>query len=193
MTHSENPLHALEQALAELGPQMQRAVPEQYAKARKLVAAMRAGESRLPEVRALSLELLRWQLGLQRAEFERQRQGLAVLLARGEPSAVAADQALAAALELLDRSLAATRTPDRAPSAAELGRVKALAADFETRAVEAAIAASNSTAGVTLRPLAKQPSVNGVSLRPVAPASPPRAPLAAFKLRPGAARPPVGR
>jgi hypothetical protein len=188
MTTAASALHALEACLAELGPQMKAAVPQQHAKAQQLVSALRAGESRVDEVRRLSLELMQWQAGLQKAAFELQLAALAPLIERRDPAALASEKALRASIALLTRSLELTKDPTRQRPASEQAAFAKLAQEAERTSLAAGEAILRSASPIALRPVVKQPrSSQGVTLRPVQPpsAKDPQ-PLAAFKLRPGA-------
>ncbi len=188
MTTTASALHALEACLAELGPQMKASVPQQHAKAERLVAALRAGESRIDDVRRLSLELMQWQVGLQKATLETQLAALAPLIAKRDPAGLASEKALRASITLLARSLELTKDPNRQRPASEQAAFAKLAKEAELTSIAAGQAIARSTTPLVLRPVVKQPmSSQGVTLRPVQPPSA-RAPqpLAAFKLRPGA-------
>lgn len=178
-------LKSLEAALNDIGPALKQAEPAQYAKAQQLVVALKAGTSRLAEVQALSIDLMKWQLRLQKTRYERQLTALAPLIGQGNPAALASEKALKGAITLLEQALTIAADPARQRSAAEVSSFEKLAKTLEETAASAESAIRRSAAAVRLQPVHAQPTTSsGVTLGVVTPRR--KETLAAFKLRPGA-------
>lgn len=185
----QSALADLEKSFAEIGVELKTVDPEQHARLAETIEVLRSGKGDLDQVKPLIGELLKWQLGLQKASFEEQLVQLAPAIAQQIPAALEAQKALKAASQLISDALDVSLT--RRPSSATIARLQASADEVETAATRAGRAIERSTIGVTMTPVLKQPvSASGVRLKPVEPAREKSdQPLEAFKLRPGALPP----
>lgn len=167
MATHEATLAAVEAQLAELGDAFAREAPEQYAKLRRVLEALRAGEASDAEVQGLALELFRWQVGLHRQGYSRELEPIArAAKETGSPVLLKAREALVDVLDVLARM---ERLDFPAPPAA-LHEVEQAIARAGQALEAAAAAAPASTAGIPMRPVAGPiVSSTGVPLKAVEP------------------------
>ncbi len=182
-------LAELERSFEQIGPELEAVDPEQHARMAETIRVLRSGKGDLEQVKPLVAELLKWQLGLQKASFAEQLEQLAPAIAQKVPAALEAEKALKAAIQLVTQALDASLT--ERPSPAAIARLEASAGDVERAAASARAALERATIGVPMKPVLKQPvSASGVRLKPVEPARPKaEQPLETFKVRPGALPP----
>lgn len=191
MSTPQAALQELEASFAEIGPQLKADAPDQHARMLKMIKALKAGKAGSAEVKDLVLELARWQLGLQKEAFEDQLAQFAPAIAKRVPAALESEKALKAVIRVLEESIKAA--DGKAPSPKVVAGIEKAAIDAQRAVERAEKALSQSTLGVPMKPVLKQPvSASGVRLKPVEPARPQDAkpaPLESFKLRPGTVPP----
>ena len=164
---------SVEAAFREISSALRAEAPKDYARVVELLRELKSGKASGAELKRLTLDVLRWQLQLQRKDVEAQRTRFAPHVQAKVPAALEADAALAALLALFDQAIAQTRgkvqeTPMTTAQRAALDKATEAARAAVERA-EQAIA--RSTLGIPMVTLKEQPvSKSGVRLAPVEPA-----------------------
>lgn len=137
-------LTGLEKVVKESGSFLRVSQPALFVRLMQTTDAVRLGKASIADVQALSLELSRWQLTVQRAAFAEQLASLHGFTLQGLPWALDTASALEALIHLLDRALAQTR-PDATPAtpeAAEMMRRLGQAATAKLERAQKAIKAA---------------------------------------------------
>lgn len=172
VTTPQEALKTLE-AFVAANPDMAKEEPEQFAKLNRMREALKkqpAGKPPSDELKKLVLELFRWQLDAQKADYQAQLDAVTQAMVKTPtPLLQKTKAALTEVVKMLDEAKAV----GVAPSDASIANVDKALSRVQKAFAEVEAAASKTTEGITMKAV-KRPivSASGVALKPAMP--PPR-------------------